>query len=311
MTNTSSRNSSISTYAINYKGRSYTLLNRLLHILLSLFPYYVIIWNWNWIEENFATSFNIANFISTSFVLSTFAVTIIFFFVLYKCEFKFIEQFKTTTSPWPWKIMSPDKWNAQWKRNMRNYVFNAVIGIILSKCLIYISEVRTDRDFPSILTHLVILQICNFFDGFFFYWVHRMLHLQMFYKPIHKEHHRNIHSIAFTAIDAHWFEFIFGNFLPKFINLFIFKRHIHIVTFTTYLVMEMIEPHFGHCGYSFPISPFNRAFDYDISPYHNFHHLKNNANYSLYETFFWDRLFGTDKAFREHIKKSKINQKTD
>ncbi len=197
---------------------------------------------------------------------------------------------------------------------MKNFFTNVIITHFFQQYFIYsFCEIRTDSEFPSIFTHLFFLQIFIYIDGFFFYWFHRMLHLPFFYKNIHKTHHINVINIVWSTIDSHPIEYFLGDMFPKYISLFMFQDKIHFITFITFMFTATLDAHFGHSGYSFPISPFSRGSEHGSSDHHYFHHLKNNGNFALPDGdgLFWDSLFGTDKPFKEYVRKMKAQKKNN
>ena len=86
--------------------------------------------------------------------------------------------------------------------------------------------------------------------------------------------------------------------LPIYFSLFMWGKHLHIITFANYLAWSLIETHETHSGFSFPVSPFNWCGFSTDSNYHNFHHLVNIGNYSSFITL-WDDLFKTNTFFYE------------
>ena len=95
-----------------------------------------------------------------------------------------------------------------------------------------------------------------FVQDFMFYWSHRTLHLPFLYKRVHKVHHEFYNTIAFASLYAHWFEWLFGNLMPVFINLFIFQDKLHVATFGLFNFYGVLKTHNAHSGYSFPYNPF-------------------------------------------------------
>jgi len=84
----------------------------------------------------------------------------------------------------------------------------------------------------------------------------------------------------------------------------------HIVTWLLWVIIRVIETVDAHSGYRFPFSPFSLLPFQGGSERHFFHHSHNIGSYGSFFNI-WDRVTGTDKAFREfqkneqkqHIKK--------
>jgi sterol desaturase/sphingolipid hydroxylase (fatty acid hydroxylase superfamily) len=58
-----------------------------------------------------------------------------------------------------------------------------------------------------------------------FYFVHRCLHTRLGFKYIHHTHHEMANTIAFGAVYCHPLEYVFGNFAPGVIGLYLTKPH--------------------------------------------------------------------------------------
>ena len=135
-----------------------------------------------------------------------------------------------------------------------------------------------------------------FIDDFFFYWIHRILHLKIFYW-IHKEHHELNILTNLGTVNANCFEYFWANSFPSVAGLAIFGPKIYnpfiISAYVTYRIWQAEEQ---HCGYEFKYSIF-KAFPFCASnEYHNYHHDKNNGNYAIFFTF-WDHIFGTNQPY--------------
>lgn len=87
--------------------------------------------------------------------------------------------------------------------------------------------------------------------------------------------------------------------VPTFTGPFLMGMHpILVFIFVALRVSESAD---AHCGYAFPWSIWRLGRPGDR---HDFHHSHNIGNYGAWFTF-WDRVCGTDKAYREYIAKKK------
>lgn len=226
----------------------------------------------------------------------------LFYFYCYWSEKNYIEQYKVTNVPWPWKE-DPKKWKKDLKSLLTTYLTNyillgsPVISITIRMCKPNYSLDEMPSPFTFIM-HIVFAVIC---EDFFNYWFHRTVHLPIFYKRIHKKHHEYYNTLSLVCIYAHPIEFVFGNVFPALSSIWILKSNMHAVTESTWLMLRLFYTHDVHSGYDFPFSLF-RAFPFHTtSVYHNYHHLKNNGNYgSLTRT--WDAIFGTNLPYLEEQK---------
>lgn len=73
----------------------------------------------------------------------------------------------------------------------------------------------------------------------------------------------------------------------------------HVFTFIIWAIWKMYNSTEGHCRYNFGWSPLRLLpFNVDAS-YHEFHHSKNDGNYSG-TVYLYDFLFGWNKSYWEY-----------
>lgn len=158
---------------------------------------------------------------------------------------------------------------------------------------------------PTLSTLLVDVLCCIIVEDFLFYWCHRALHLPLLYKHIHKRHHefRILKGMSIASEYTHPVESFVGNILPVVAGPILLSSH--LVTVAVWLVIRMLKTCDAHSGYNFPWSPFNAGFPMNEARRHDFHH---SANMGSYGSFFvvWDRLCGTDNAFKARQRKNKM-----
>lgn len=119
------------------------------------------------------------------------------------------------------------------------------------------------------------------------YFIHYYLHHPIFYKNIHKPHHRwkvttPFASHAFHPIDG------FVQSLPYHLYVFIFPMH-KFAYLILYILVNVwtVSIHDGDFRVPKKLRPFING-----SAHHTDHHLYYNYNYGQYFTF-WDKLLGT------------------
>lgn len=149
------------------------------------------------------------------------------------------------------------------------------------------------------------LLVCTQVDDCLFYWTHRLLHHRLIYKHVHKQHHQFRHPVALATEFAHPIEDIFCNTLSTVAGPLLLGAHISVVW--GYFAMKLWQSIDAHCGFDlpFPLSPWSAIRWMDCAPAHDFHHAHNAGNYGGY-TIFWDWLCGTDRSYREYIKRKQM-----
>lgn len=166
-------------------------------------------------------------------------------------------------------------------------------------------SISVEAPVPSLSTILVEVLFSTVIEDFFFYWCHRLLHIPLLYKHIHKRHHefRILKGMSIASEFTHPVESFMGNILPVLAGPLL--MHSHIFTVAVWVVIRMLKTCDAHSGYNFPWSPFNAGFPLNEAKRHDFHH---SANIGSFGSFFvvWDRLCGTDLAFNDRQRKLKM-----
>lgn len=119
-----------------------------------------------------------------------------------------------------------------------------------------------------------------------FYFAHRALHIRWLFTNVHARHHRFRHVRTYVAEFAHPLENAM-NFVAFFLGPILLGSPFAIVM--VWMVVRTLETADAHSGYAFTRS----------ASRHAFHHL--HAQRGCYGSFFspWDRLLGTDRAWRQ------------
>eukprot|EP01128_Nolandella_sp_AFSM9_P002280 TRINITY_DN12656_c0_g1_i1.p1 TRINITY_DN12656_c0_g1~~TRINITY_DN12656_c0_g1_i1.p1 ORF type:complete len:350 (+),score=61.04 TRINITY_DN12656_c0_g1_i1:83-1051(+) len=143
---------------------------------------------------------------------------------------------------------------------------------------------------PSFFTWVLHTAICFAGEDFLQYIFHRLLHMPILYKRVHKLHHEFQAPFALAGSYAHPIEVAFlavATFLPAII------LRPHFVTFLSWIWLRQMDAVIEHCGYYIP-SPFHILPFYGGVVFHDYHHTAFTLNYAS-RFDYWDRLFGTYK----------------
>jgi Delta7-sterol 5-desaturase len=141
---------------------------------------------------------------------------------------------------------------------------------------------------------LVLLEFAFFFLAFdtWFYWWHRLMHVEPFYKVIHKVHHWSTSPSPITTFSVTPLEsLINGGFLPIF--LVFMPVHAASMTFIgpSFLVMGI----YVHLGYELLPRWWNRTWLtkwFITATFHDQHHKYFRYNFGGFTTI-WDWICGT------------------
>jgi len=130
----------------------------------------------------------------------------------------------------------------------------------------------------TIYNFLTEMILTYFLADFLFYILHRILHIQSFYKHIHYIHHRVRNPIGMAALYAHPLEIYMGNIFPLFLPAYLIMTN--TFTFCVWMFAIIVETVItSHSSYQ------------NMSEFHDNHHKLYRYNYGL--DIFMDRLFGT------------------
>lgn len=176
---------------------------------------------------------------------------------------------------------------------LRQVLFNQiVVGFTMMLILARVSVKRgmtLDRPFPDPLTFLQQLGICIMVEEAGFYYSHRLFHLPIFYKHIHKKHHEWTAPIGIIGIYAHPIEHIVANVFPLWLGVFLAGGSLKFAWVWWSIATTVTS--ISHSGYHFPFSSSAEA--------HDFHHLHFTDCYGVMGIL--DYLHGTDTKFRKTI----------
>lgn len=148
-------------------------------------------------------------------------------------------------------------------------------------------------NFTTLLGHFLFAFL---FLETWFYWGHRTMHEVKWLREWHNQHHEFRTPVGLAAEYADWKEDIFVNFCSTTLGIILCACHpIEFYFFISFRLWETVDV---HSGYQLPFTPFRAEL-------HDYHHMRQNG---CYGAFFMDELFGTDKRFKEHLKKKRENK---
>lgn len=141
---------------------------------------------------------------------------------------------------------------------------------------------------------VVLLEYAAYFITFdtWFYWLHRWMHNEPFYRWIHKLHHRSTAPNMLTTLSVHPLEsFINGGWMVIFVTLF----SVHDASLALIGPTNIIMGLYVHSGYEFLPRWWNKSWLtkwFITATFHDQHHKYFTANFGGYTTV-WDRICGT------------------
>ncbi len=126
----------------------------------------------------------------------------------------------------------------------------------------------------------------------YFYWLHRLMHIEPIYTWVHKIHHYSTSPNPLTTLSVSPLEsLINGGFVPLFTLLFT----VHDSTMALITPTNIIMGLYVHCGYEFLPRWWNRTWFtrwFITTTFHDQHHKYFKWNFGGYTTI-WDFLCGT------------------
>jgi len=142
-------------------------------------------------------------------------------------------------------------------------------------------------------------------ESFYFYWIHRLLHVPFLYKHVHALHHRNINVGPWSGLSMHPVEHLIflGSVLIHFV---VPASPVHILYHMQYLTLTAATT---HCGFEGVVMNDKNRLKLGTF-HHQMHHRYFECNYGSLEVP-WDEVFGSfhngtpeaDKRMQERRKR--------
>jgi sterol desaturase/sphingolipid hydroxylase (fatty acid hydroxylase superfamily) len=164
--------------------------------------------------------------------------------------------------------------------------YNKVINTVMINTFVYsLPIIFYAGYYDTLFINDFSLLKCLFDLGFallcidpFFYFSHRLLHVNPLYILFHKKHHEITKPVGMSALYTSCVEFYVGNILPIFLPLYIVGSH--PITIKLWLMIIVINTIiFAHSGYK------------KLADFHDKHHQHFVKNYGT--DMFVDKLMGT------------------
>jgi sterol desaturase/sphingolipid hydroxylase (fatty acid hydroxylase superfamily) len=169
----------------------------------------------------------------------------------------------------------------------------ALMSWLIFKCeQLGITQVYRDIETYGYPYFFFSILIMIFAHDTYFYWTHRLLHMPLFYRYVHRTHHKSVHPTPLASYSFHPIEaFVAFGIVP----IIAFGIPCHPFAIASFLAVMNLINILGHLGFelyptSFRISWLGRWSNNASN--HDHHHLRARNNFGLYFTF-WDRWMNT------------------
>jgi lathosterol oxidase len=152
---------------------------------------------------------------------------------------------------------------------------------------------------------ILLLLLIPVWESFYFYWIHRLLHLPVLYRLFHALHHRNTNVGPWSGLSMHPVEHLI--YLGSVLIHFVVAAHpVHILYHLQYFTLSAATTHSGFAG----LAAGGRKLMGLGTFHHQIHHRYFECNYGSL-SMPWDVLFGTfhngtresHEAIRAHRRK--------
>lgn len=200
---------------------------------------------------------------------------------------------------WGKRALHPD-YTPDWRENLRaiRWSLASILGHVITNVPIHLliarghSRVYTsvaERGVPYlVLSAVMALAIAETL----IYWIHRGLHLEVFYRLFHRHHHSFKETTPWVSVAFHPVDSL-AQAMPYHLCAFLFPMHVGLYLVST--VLATVWATSIHDRVSLL-----RGRIVNHAAHHTIHHVYDNFNFGQYFTF-WDRLGGTYRSARELV----------
>lgn len=182
------------------------------------------------------------------------------------------------------------------RRELRYGMINLVIVTAVVTGLIAwwkdIGWIRLNPGSASWATILWEYALSFFLFDAYFYWAHRLMHMEPYYSRIHKLHHRSTAPISITSWSMSPVE---GVIEAMFTPLFLVVFNVHEATVPLIVPTSVLMGLYVHSGFELLPRWWNRTWLtkwFITASFHDEHHHYFSGNFGGYTTI-WDRLCKT------------------
>ena len=187
----------------------------------------------------------------------------------------------------------------KWKALRREMVW-AVINVTFSAILLgSLSQFLTGMGWVEFRSGpvewwIIGLEFTIYFFAFdtYFYWFHRLMHVEPIYTWFHKVHHGSISPNPLTTLSVSPLEsFVNGGFVPLFTAALVLHEQSMAIIGPVNIIMGL----YVHSGYEFLPRWWNKTWAtkwFITATFHDQHHRYFKGNYGGYTTL-WDWICGT------------------
>ncbi|MEO0714547.1 MAG: sterol desaturase family protein [Pseudomonadota bacterium] len=171
-------------------------------------------------------------------------------------------------------------------------VFTGVIGCIIAMRRAGLTQLYFDPSEYGWAWFWLQIPVVLLIQDWYFYWMHRAVHMSPLYERVHKTHHLSTNPSAFSAFAFHPIEAMLE--IAIFVVLIVVMP-LHVTALFVAGFLSLIYNVYGHLGYEIMprfIARSRIGSWLNTSAYHNQHHRTYRYNYGLY-TVIWDKLHGT------------------
>lgn len=196
-------------------------------------------------------------------------------------------------------LFTPKDNTKQIKREVLLSSYSAIIFSITGMVLLVLWQLGFTQIYANIhdypLWYIPIsIAIYLIIHDFYYYWLHKWMHVSLILRKYHMSHHQSVNTTAFTSFSFHPVEsFLQAVIVP--IILMIVPMSIVAVMITLFLMT--LSAIINHAGVEvYPLSKKFKFFQKHIigATHHDIHHRNLKKNFGLYFTF-WDRMMKTEK----------------
>jgi lathosterol oxidase len=236
---------------------------------------------------NFTTiyGFCLGMFILSLFVLGRYSLTA----VLYQGMSKLKKDWMVSDRPYK---KNQIMWEILWS-SLTSLIFGflgALIGLFLQ---LGWTKIYFNWDEHSVIYNGISFIFALFFHDTYYYWLHRLMHVEPYYSLVHKTHHFSIRTTSWTSFSFHPFEAILQTLALFILWLTIPMHWILILIHLVFMTITSVINHGNWEWYPLWFQKFSLTKIWIGATHHSKHHHLYKGNYGLYFTL-WDKWMKTE-----------------